>query len=223
MFRPFCLEQVAHTLGGVHTMMHLAWLSSDARVRDVALRWRAHSEDEDCLLIERLCVDCGIHAGDFVAAVANTAWDLDPGLVDALLGGIEGAYWRFEDSLNRLLDRVPTDRNPTEMPLCREQWIYVRRLDEPCDQVVELRRRWRLSQTQLAFLLMVSGRSVELWESRKVRPGKRQWCFLMLLERYAEAHGISALRRRFVRQPPRYAKRGRPTVTSRCAPSEACI
>ena len=179
MFRPFCLEQVARALGGVHTMMHLAWLSPDAMVRNVALRWRAHSEDEDCLLIERLCVDCGIQAGDFVGAVADTAWELDPGLVDALLGGIEGTYWRFEDSLNRLLDRVPTDQHPTEMPSCQERRLSVRRRDEPCDRVVELRRRWRLSQVQLAFLLMVSGRSVELWESRKVRPGRRQWSFLM--------------------------------------------
>src|SRR5215831_3324641 len=119
MLRPFCLEQVARALpGGVRTLMHLAWLSRDSKVHTVALRWRTRYAEEDCLLIEDLCIASGIQAGDFVSDIAATALELDPHMLAAFIGGIATAYWRFEDSISRLLDRVPTDRDPTEMPSC---------------------------------------------------------------------------------------------------------
>jgi DNA-binding transcriptional regulator YiaG len=79
-----------------------------------------------------------------------------------------------------------------------------------CDEMAAIRRKWKLSLRQFAELFLTSARTVRRWEGREFNPTPHQhWC-LSILVRYAEQKGITAFRRRFVQQPGRYSKPGRP-------------
>ncbi len=78
--------------------------------------------------------------------------------------------------------------------------------------VAKLRRVWGLSQKQFAELFMTSMRTVRRWEAGEYKPDAREQMFLRAFSSYARAHGVIAFRRRFVRQAPRYGRRGRPAA-----------
>jgi hypothetical protein len=93
-------------------------------------------------------------------------------------------------------------------------------VDKPADApvrkqanpVVTLRKRWRLSQMQLASLFMTTARSVKRWEGGRSGLTPHQQYFLGVFARYVARYGVKAFRRRFVGEKPRYAKRGRPRL-----------
>src|SRR6202030_627179 len=75
---PYGLKHLASYLpGGVKAMIHLAWLSRDERVRDVARRWRAlDREQQRSIEIEELCYQAGVKDADFIADIAATGHEL---------------------------------------------------------------------------------------------------------------------------------------------------
>jgi DNA-binding transcriptional regulator YiaG len=83
-----------------------------------------------------------------------------------------------------------------------------------CDKMAAFRRKVALSQGQFAQLFTTSGRTVRHWEGHKFTPTPHQLWFLGILVRYAKQNGITAFQHRFVGEPPRYAKRGRPKGSS---------
>jgi hypothetical protein len=176
---------------GTRTLMYLAWLSRDLRVRELAERWRAHVVN-DYLLFDRPCAACGITTAEFMAEVTATAWELDPALGQALV--------TLTDVLRQPLGR-------REFPTMKVELLSDGR---PCARAVALRCRLRLSQAQFADLLMTTTRTVKFWEAHAVKPSGRCQCWLALLARYAAEHGVDALRQRFVGEPARYGKAGRP-------------
>ena len=73
-----------------------------------------------------------------------------------------------------------------------------------------LRREWKLSLRQFAELFLTSARTVRRWEGHEFSPTPHQQWFVSILVRYVKQKGITALQQRFVQQPPRFQKRGRP-------------
>lgn len=59
---------------------------------------------------------------------------------------------------------------------------------------------------------MTSIRTVRRWENGEYKPDAREQMFLRAFSSYVRANGLTAFRRRFVRQAPRYGKVGRPAV-----------
>jgi DNA-binding XRE family transcriptional regulator len=214
--KPFCLAKVARAIpGGVRTMAFLAWHSPNAKAREVARRWGQRSADDvSCGLLEELCSPVGVEVGEFISAIAATAWELDPSMSAMLMGGIEDALCVFEATLNRFLAGKRTVQ-PSGLKAGRDQLASRGNGQQPRCALAALRRRWGLTQSQLAQLLMVSVRTVECWEARRARPGwQRRW-FLALFARYARQHGIGAFRRRFVVERLGTARTNEPTITSR--------
>ncbi len=86
---PYGLKYLATYLpGGMKTMIHLAWLSRNKRVRDVARRWRAlDKEQKRSIEIEELCHEAGVKDSDFIADIASTAHELGID-VGSLIGGM---------------------------------------------------------------------------------------------------------------------------------------
>ena len=200
--KPFCLTRAARGLpGGARTMAFLAWHSTHARVREVAQRWNQRSVgDASFVLLEELCAAVGVEVGEFVSAIAATGWELDPSVISVLIGGIDDAFCVFEATLNGFLTGGRTSP-PSGLKASRDQLVASENRQRPRCAVAELRRRWGLTQAQLARMLMVSTRTVECWEARQAKPGwRRQW-FLALFARYAHKHDVDALRRRFVQEP----------------------
>jgi transcriptional regulator with XRE-family HTH domain len=78
-------------------------------------------------------------------------------------------------------------------------------------QIATARRRVRLSQKQLATLLMTEARCIRRWESGKIKAPARQVWFVCLFLQYAANEGTPAFLERFVKMSGRYSKRGRPT------------
>jgi len=105
----------------------------------------------------------------------------------------------------------------------RGHQVVSRESRRSCDRMAAFRRKVALSQGQFPQLFTTSGRTVRHWEGHKFTPTPHQQWFLAILVRYAKQNGITAFRRRFVGEPPRYAKCGRPTLISRGAPLEACV
>jgi DNA-binding transcriptional regulator YiaG len=178
---------------GVRTLMHLAALSRDLRVREMAREWRMGTIS-DYLLFDTSCAAYGITTAAFMADVTATAAELDRGLGQAL-GTI-----------------VEILRQPIGV---REfSTVKVELLSEgrPCERFEVMRQRWRLSQAQFCRLLMADTRLVERWEARQRKPGPRYQWWLAMLERYTAEHGVDALRRRFVGELPQYGKVGRRPV-----------
>jgi len=78
--------------------------------------------------------------------------------------------------------------------------------------IAALRKRWGLSQSQLARLLMTNRREIRRWEGGEDVPEPHQQWFLQLFVEYVRTNGLRAFRRRFMREAPRYGKVGRPRV-----------
>lgn len=77
-------------------------------------------------------------------------------------------------------------------------------------EIVSLRRKLRISQAQLASLLMTDRRTVRRWEAQETVPNARQQWFLQLLGQYVAVHGVRAFSSRFMSASGRYSKPGRP-------------
>jgi hypothetical protein len=74
--------------GGVKTFVHLAWLSSDERARDVARRWRELTPAErDETDLESLCDQAGIRGDSLLGIVLGTAFELGIDIAP-VIGGI---------------------------------------------------------------------------------------------------------------------------------------
>jgi len=84
--------------------------------------------------------------------------------------------------------------------------------DQACDNMARLRKECGLSQAQFSRLFMTHPRTVRRWEAHESLPPRRQQWFLWLFLDYADRCGVPALRDRFVRQPQRFGKAGRPTT-----------
>ena len=81
---------------------------------------------------------------------------------------------------------------------------------KPRNRVTALRRRWRLSESQLGQLLMVSRRTVRRLELGECAPTAHMERFLEAFAHYISEHGLRQFRERFVGQVGRYGKAGRP-------------
>jgi DNA-binding transcriptional regulator YiaG len=200
--------------GRIRTMIHLAWLSGDPRVRTVARAWHSLSAVAKVEThIEELCRAAGISDGDFVGCVAGTAWEVGIG-VAALCTGSPG----HAVSLTSAIGNALMTGQPVEVFLSQNKWNRLRdRLraawaSRTSDEAAALRRRSRLSQSQFASLFMTSVRTVRRWEAGLSALTTHQQFFLRLFVMYIERNGVREFRRRFVREAPRYRKAGRPAV-----------
>jgi len=235
----FPLRSLAASIpGGVETVVGLAWLSGDDQARNVVRRWASLScQAKRKVELEEVCRAVGVDVGHFVGTVAVMAFELgldvsdfvgaidrptefvDPGVI-AKNAALSAQFWRFaafsngavpvleKTSLARALGR----RGPSSRI---DRGARVVSTDErrSCRAMAAARRKWKLSQKQFAGLFFTSPPTVERWESRQFSPSLHQQWLLGLLASYAREHGMAAFRRRFVRQPPRYGKRGRPAGT----------
>ena len=91
-FRTFSAGRLEHAArffpGRARTMIHLAHLSIDPRVRSVARAWHSLTEVERIeTRIEELCRAAGISGADFIGCVAGTAWELGIDVAAFLTGG----------------------------------------------------------------------------------------------------------------------------------------
>jgi hypothetical protein len=67
-----------------------------------------------------------------------------------------------------------------------------------CDWVIETRRDWQISQSQLAHLLNTNIRTIKRWERYECKPTRRQRMWLGRLSEYVKDHGLEAFRQRFL-------------------------
>ncbi len=209
------LEHAARFFPGrVRTMIHLAHLSSDPRVRGVAHAWRSLTEVEKVEThIEELCRAAGIGGADFIGCVAGTAWELGIDVASFLTGRPGHAV-----SLRIAIGNALMTGQPVEVFLSPNKWN--RRRDRmravwasrASGEAVALRRRSRLSQAQFASLFMTSVRTVRRWEAGLSALTTHQQFFLRLFAGYIERNGVREFRRRFVSGEPRYGKAGRPAM-----------
>ena len=219
--------------------MALAWLSSDKPARAVANAWRALAiETKRRTTVEDLCGSADITVTEFFRSVYWTGLELNAlfrrprDLPIFMLGLLKRDGSDPGVSLEINMSRASV-KSAFEAKLMLGESLelflaprkYRRRLNhllalwkaQACDYVVIMRRRWQLSQAQFAGLFMTDVRVVKRWEAHQAQPTIRHQWFLQLFALYVKEHGLGTFRRRFVRQRPRYAKRGRPTITSRGA------
>lgn len=195
-------------------MMHLALLSSDPRVRAVAVAWHSLSPVARVeTAMEELCRAAGISDADFIGGVIGTAWELGMDTA-AFLTDRFGYSVSLRSAMGRALMtgqpvRVLVSR--TACNRCRNRLLtsWARRAG---DESAALRRRLRLSQSQFAGLFMTNVRTVRRWEAGLSALTTHQQWFLRLFVTYIERDGVRAFRRRFVRETPRYSRPGRPAV-----------
>ena len=213
--RPRRVEAAARLLPGrVRTMMHVARLSGNPRVRAVAEAWQSLTAigKIECY-IEDLCRGAGIGAGDLIGSVAGTGWEF----------GINVAAFCVQKpgytvSLRTALGEALMKGQPLELCLTPTAWnrrrdrLVAEWMQRANGVAATLRRRSRLSQSQFASLFMATTRTVRRWEARLSALTTHQQFFLRLFVMYIERNGLPEFRRRFVGQAPRYGKAGRPAV-----------
>jgi DNA-binding transcriptional regulator YiaG len=195
-------------------MMHLAWLSSDPRVRTVAGTWHSLAAvARGDTRIEESCSAAGISAADFIGGVVGTGWELGMDISAFLAESVARAV-----SLRSAIGHALMMGQPVEVWLSATDWNRTRdRLlaawsQRASGEASALRRRLRLSQAQFAHLFMTGVRTVRRWEARLSALTRHQQFFLQLFVRYVERNGVREFRRRFVREAPRHGKAGRPVV-----------
>ena len=235
--------------GGVETMVTLASLSRDDRVRAIADRWTSLSRKaKQTVEFEQLCRNVGIDGGHFFSAIAATAFELRMD-VSGFIGSLEcwtvqvptfpqqatavkdtamreqffkaAAFWAGTTSglvcepvsLARTLGRRGMSKR-----IDRGHRVLSREGRRSCDRMAAFRRKVALSQRQFAQLFTTSGRTVRHWERRKFTPTPHQQWLLGILVRYAKQNGITAFQHRFVGEPARFARPGRPPNVARDNP-----
>jgi hypothetical protein len=68
-------------------MIFLAWHSPDARIRQVAERWRALDDEQQATTeLEDICDEVGIEAADLLGDVVRTAYQLEIDLSGVFVG-----------------------------------------------------------------------------------------------------------------------------------------
>ena len=215
--RPRRLEEAARFLpGGVRTMIHLARLSPDPRVRKVAdTRHSLTAVAKVDSRIEDLCRAAGISDEDFIAGVDGVGIEL--GIARRrTLSGEPGYALPLRTVLGEVLvtghrPLPPITWPPTAWNRCRDRLLaaWTRRAS---DGAAALRRRSRLSQAQFAGLFMTTVRTVRRWEAGLSGLTTHQQFFLRLFAMFIERNGVREFRRRFVGGAPRYGKAGRPVA-----------
>jgi hypothetical protein len=76
--------------GGFPTLIHLAWLSENPKVRAVAARWDALPAGEKRnIILEDMCDAAGILRSEFFVNVATTAFELGIDVAGMLAGILE--------------------------------------------------------------------------------------------------------------------------------------
>ena len=216
-WRPHRLEAAASRFPGrVPTMIHVAWLSSDPRVRSVAQAWRSLSAVAKTeSRIEDLCRAAGISNAHFMGDLDGIAKEL--GIQRRIQwNGEDGDAFPLRTALGReLMDTHQMVRLCSSPPAAWRRYRN-RLLDawnrRASDEAAALRRRARLSQSQFASLFMTTVRTVRRWEARCSALTTRQQFFLRLFMMYVERNGLGALRHRFLPEALRYGSVGRPRV-----------
>jgi hypothetical protein len=230
----FLLRSMAESVpGSTETVVYLAWLSGNDQARSVVRRWASLScQAKQKVELEEVCRAVGADTGQFIATVAATGFELGvngfiaaidrpTGLVNpAMIAQSPALYeqfWRFvafskgaapmleKISLAKALGR----RGPSSR-IGRGGRVVSAEDRRSCREMAAARKKWKLSRKQFAELLFVNVRMLERWRNCRFCPSGHQRWALHLLIQYADEHGVGALRRRFVGQPPRYAKHGRP-------------
>ena len=200
------LENAARLLpGGVRTMLHLAWLSSDSRVRSVASEWHSFSAVARVEAhIEDLCRSAGISDAEFAGEVTRTAWELGIDVAAFMLERLGHAV-SLRSALGESLmtgQRVEVWLSPTEWNRRRDRLIALSDR-QARGNAAALRQRLRLSQLQFAGLFITTARTVRRWEGGHCDLTWHQQWFLTLFKRYLKRSGVHAFRRRFVLDAPR--------------------
>jgi DNA-binding transcriptional regulator YiaG len=200
---------------GLETVIVLAWLSEDERVREVAAVWSSLTAAEKLRVeIEVLCLAVGVEPADFIRAVAAIAeelkikFSLRPECGDVRPYTQQAVEY---DLLSRptlgpiptsvyIRDDVPRRQNKR---ISLAERVRSAEDHEACDAFAANRRDWRLSKTEFANLFQTTRRSVGRWEDHLYGPTPhQQWLLERFLE-YVMTNGRRAFRRRFVRQTPR--------------------
>ena len=189
---------------------------------------------------EQLCRVVGIDGGQFFGAITATAFELGmdvSGFIGGLESWIvqvptfqqhataakdtamreqffkAAAFWASTASgpvcepvsLARALGRRGTSKR-----IERGHRVLSREGCRSCDKMAAFRRKVSLSLRQFARLFLTSMDTVRRWEGRRFTPTPHQEWFLGVLVRYVNEKGITVFRQRFVQQPGRYGKPGRP-------------
>ena len=218
-----------HLRGGLETMMVLAWLCENERVREVATLWSWLTHAEKLTVeIERLCQEVGVEAKDFIREAAGTAWELwvefplkfDLGdvrsylqqveydlLSGPTLGPIPTSWYAFGDEQHRCRKRITCGKRARSM-----------QDHAACNTFGAIRRQWRLSRAQFANLFVTSIRTARRWEIHLSTPTPNQQWFMERFVEFVKTNGRRAFLRRFVRQAPRYQSPGRPSKRKSRAP-----
>jgi DNA-binding transcriptional regulator YiaG len=200
---------------GLETVIVLAWLSEDERVREVAAVWSTlTTAEKQRVEIEVLCLAVGVEPADFMRGVSSTAWglgikiplrpefgDVRPYIQQAVeydlrsrptLGPIPTSVYIREDVPRRQNKRISLAER-------------VRSAEDhaACDTFAAIRREWRLSKRQFGDLFFTTRRTVSRWEDHLYGPTSHQQWLMERFLAYMKTNGRRAFRRRFVRQTPR--------------------
>jgi DNA-binding transcriptional regulator YiaG len=238
----FPLRHVAESLPGeVETMVTLASLSRDDRVRAVADLWTSLSRKaKQTVEFEQLCRVIGIDGGHFVSAITAIAFELGMD-VSRFIGSLEcwtvqvptsqqramaakgyamreqffkaAAFWAGTTSglvCEPVSLAIAFGRRGVSKRIDRGHRVLSLEGRRSCDKMAAFRRKVSLSQRQFARLFVAAARTVQRWEAREFSPSPHQEWLLGVLVRYVNEKGITAFQERFVQQPPRFQKRGRP-------------
>ena len=183
---PICpLLRIYDLRSGLETLIVLAWLSEEERVREVAARWSWLTQSEKWKVgIKTLCLVVRVEPVDFIRAVAGTAWEL--GIEFPLQFGIDDVrsyvqQVEYELWLGPALAPIPTvlyafgeeHRRRNRRVICGEP-VRTNEDHAACDTFAAIREEWRLSQAQFANLLMTSERTVRRWEDHMYAPTPNQ-------------------------------------------------
>ena len=87
--------------GGIFTMIALARLSADERVRQAAFAWNALPRAEHRTVnLDRLCWDVGLSPGSVLGSIAETAFELGMD-VSELMSGLAGHFSAIQAEIAR--------------------------------------------------------------------------------------------------------------------------
>ena len=90
--------------GGIRTMLHIAWLSENPKVRAVAVQWNALSaDDKRNVILEDLCDAAGVTDEEFAATVARTGFELG---ID--VGGMMAGIMQTAEAIECLAQKAKT-------------------------------------------------------------------------------------------------------------------
>jgi DNA-binding transcriptional regulator YiaG len=191
----------------VEVLLVLGWLSGDERARAVRDRWMALPRRAKlCIDVEDLCRAASIDGGQFFGLVVATAFKLGMD-VSVFVSGVLAMTAHSIGCVKQSRKSGAAGFQRLKFAAPARTWALP---TVGCDEMAAFRKKWKLSARQFSELFGTGIRGVQWWESHKHTPAPRYRWVLELFRRYVGRNGVSAFRRRFVRQPPRYRKPGRP-------------